>query len=50
MTINKNTVLALALAVFVTLGLSACGNTVHGAGEDITNAGDAVQHSVQPKN
>ena len=37
-----------ALLVAGTLG--ACQNTVHGAGEDIENAGEAVQSNVPPKN
>ncbi len=36
----------VVLAMLACVGLSACANTVHGAGEDIENAGEAVQGSV----
>jgi predicted small secreted protein len=36
----------VVLAMLACIGLSACANTVHGAGEDIENAGEAVQGSV----
>lgn len=46
---KKHLILTLsALLVAGTLG--ACQNTVHGAGEDIENAGEAVQKNVPPKN
>jgi predicted small secreted protein len=32
-----------------TATLPACSNTVHGAGEDIENAGEGVQKAVPPK-
>lgn len=46
---KKHLIMALsALLVAGTLG--ACSNTVHGAGEDIENAGESIQHNVPPKN
>lgn len=36
-------------AVILTGTLAACQNTIHGAGEDIENAGEAVQTNVPPK-
>ncbi len=42
--------LILALSALTILGpLAACTNTVHGAGEDIENAGEAIQREVPPK-
>ncbi len=36
--------LTLCLALLAgTAGLTACGNTLHGAGQDIENAGEEVQ-------
>lgn len=41
----------LALSAFAIMGpLAACSNTVHGAGEDIENAGESIQDNVPPKN
>ena len=40
----------LALLAVTTVGLSACENTFHGAGHDIENAGQSVEHAVPPKN
>ncbi len=34
---------ALVLLTLATLGLSACANTLDGAGRDIENAGQAIQ-------
>ena len=43
--------LVLALSGLLIAGvLGACSNTVHGAGEDIENAGESVQSAVPPKN
>lgn len=39
---HKYMVICLALAV-LSLGLSACGNTFHGAGKDIENMGEWMQ-------
>lgn len=36
-------------AMIVTGSLAACQNTLHGAGQDIENAGEAVQTNVPPK-
>lgn len=36
-------------AIMVAGPLAACSNTVHGAGEDIENAGENVQKAVPPK-
>lgn len=41
----KNAFLLCMLAAGVALG--ACTNTVHGAGRDIENAGEAVQDTVE---
>ncbi len=46
---RKNIVLALC-ALALAGPLAACSNTVHGAGEDIENAGESVQKAVPPKN
>lgn len=40
---------ALSLLALSTLGLAACENTIHGAGQDIENAGESVQQNVPPK-
>ncbi len=37
----------LSLLVLACIGLSACTNTVEGAGQDITNAGHAISNSVK---
>ncbi len=43
--------LILAICALVLGGsLAACQNTVHGAGEDIENAGENIQRNVPPKN
>jgi len=43
--------LILAMTAAISTGaLAACSNTVHGAGEDIENAGQHVQTAVPPKN
>ncbi|QBJ79146.1 MULTISPECIES: entericidin EcnAB [Aquitalea] len=36
----------IALSLFVTILLSAC-NTLHGAGEDLRQGGQAVGHGIQ---
>jgi|APCry1669189844_1035258.scaffolds.fasta_scaffold18777_1 predicted small secreted protein len=36
----------IALSLFVTILLSAC-NTLHGAGEDLKQGGQAVGHGIQ---
>ncbi len=45
---KKNLIMGLS-ALLLMGTLSACQNTVHGAGEDIENAGEAVQQNVPPK-
>lgn len=45
----KNLILTLA-AVGALGSVAACSNTVHGAGEDIENAGEAVQREIPPQN
>ena len=42
---NTKTVILTALAGLCFL--SACSNTVHGAGRDIENAGESVQRTVE---
>lgn len=37
----------LSLLVFACMGLAGCANTVAGAGQDITNAGNAIQRSAK---
>ena len=37
----------LSLLILSAAALGACTNTVHGAGEDIERAGDAVQDTVE---
>jgi len=44
---KKKFILMTALIAASVLG--ACSNTVHGAGEDIENAGEHVQNAVPPK-
>lgn len=40
----------MAMAAMVAMGsLAACQNTIHGAGEDIENAGESVQKNVPEK-
>lgn len=46
---KKHLVLTV-LAIMAASTLGACANTVHGAGEDIENAGESVQEAVPPKN
>ena len=48
-TMKKHLILTLS-AILIAGALGACSNTVHGAGEDIENAGEAVQSNVPPKN
>lgn len=36
-------------AIVATSALTACQNTIHGAGQDIENAGDSVKQAVPPK-
>ena len=42
MTINK---IVSSLLILACLGLAGC-NTVHGAGEDISKAGEAIQRTA----
>jgi len=43
--------LIFALSALLAVGtLAACNNTLHGAGEDIENAGENVQKNIPPKN
>jgi predicted small secreted protein len=46
---KKHLVMTLS-ALLIAGALGACENTVHGAGEDIENAGESIQHNVPPKN
>ena len=46
---KKNILLALS-ALLIAGSIGACSNTFHGAGEDVENAGEAVQKAVPPKN
>ena len=46
---KKHLVMTLS-AILITGTLDVCENTVHGAGEDIENAGESIQHNVPPKN
>lgn len=44
-------ILTLTLSGLLIAGsLAACQNTVHGAGEDIENAGESIQSNVPAKN
>jgi predicted small secreted protein len=45
----KASIFALLLIAASSFALSACTNTVHGAGRDIENAGEAVQRDVPAK-
>lgn len=45
---NKHLIFALS-ALAVIGPLAACSNTVHGAGEDIENAGESIQKNVPPQ-
>lgn len=45
----KKKFILTALALFAAVNLAACANTVHGAGQDIENAGHTVQEAVPPK-
>lgn len=44
---KNNKLFVLTLALVTTLGLSACHNTWHGAGEDVENMGENMQRSVE---
>ena len=46
----KKYLILSVLALMAVATLPACSNTVHGAGEDIENAGESVQSAVPPKN
>lgn len=46
----KKHLLIAILGLMAVATLPACSNTVHGAGEDIENAGESVQTAVPPKN
>ncbi|HEU4838075.1 MAG TPA: entericidin A/B family lipoprotein [Micavibrio sp.] len=46
---KKNLVMALS-ALLLAGVLGACENTVHGAGQDIENAGESIQQNVPPEN
>lgn len=39
----------LLSACVLSLGVSACSNTFHGAGRDVENAGESVQRAVPAK-
>ncbi len=43
MILRKQTILAMGLLAMAGFTVSACSNTMHGAGRDIENAGEAVQ-------
>lgn len=45
----KKYLLLTVLALMTVATLPACSNTLHGAGEDIENSGEAVQKAVPPK-
>lgn len=45
---KKHLVLTV-MAIMAVATLAACSNAVHGAGEDIENAGESVQHAVPSK-
>lgn len=45
---KKHIILTLC-AILSAGALGACTNTVHGAGEDIENAGESIQTNVPPK-
>ncbi len=40
----------LAISILALAGIAACSNTVHGAGKDIENSGEAVQNAIPAKN
>lgn len=46
MKFRKQTVLTLGLLAIAGFTVSACNNTMHGAGRDIENAGEAVQDAT----
>jgi predicted small secreted protein len=45
----KKYIILSLVACFGLSALAACSNTLHGAGEDIENAGEGVQRAVPPK-
>ncbi len=46
----KKSILLTLSGLLLVSALGACSNTVHGAGEDIENAGESIQQEVPPKN
>lgn len=44
---KNNQLFVLTLAIIATLGLSACHNTWHGAGQDVERMGETMQDSVE---
>lgn len=44
---KNNALFVLMLAIVTTLGLSACHNTWHGAGQDVERVGEKMQTSVE---
>ncbi len=45
----KSRLFMLSMCAVALAGLAACENTVHGAGQDIENAGESIQKNVPPK-
>lgn len=43
---RKKTLLVAGLLALAGFSVSACSNTMHGAGRDIENAGEAVQDAT----
>lgn len=46
MVLRKQALVSMALLILSGLSVSACSNTFHGAGQDIENAGEAVQDAT----
>lgn len=47
MLMRKQTALAVTILITAGFAVSACSNTMKGAGRDIENAGEAVQDAAQ---
>ena len=44
-TMMQKKLILLTLFIAVSLSLSACGNTLHGVGQDLTNWGNTIQET-----
>ena len=43
---GQRAITSLAAAIFLTLGLAACENTIEGAGDDVEQMGDDIEEAT----